>query len=135
MTNIKVDQQRLIYPDLSYKIVGVLFKVHSELGLGYQEKYYARAIEQDFVKIGLKFQKEISVDLKYNGNKIGKYFFDFVIEDKIVLEIKALPSVSRRDFRQISAYLKSSGLKLGILANFGEESLRFFRILNSKSNK
>lgn len=123
----------LIYRELSYKIVGVLYKVHSKLGRKYQEKYYQRATALALNDQNLSYKKEIAVDLSYNGEKIGKYFLDFLIEDKVILELKAEPHFSRQDFRQVVAYLRAKQLKLGILANFRGEKLTYKRILNSQA--
>lgn len=122
----------LIYPELSYKIVGILFRVHTELGGKYQEKYYQRAVGIALKEESLSYEKEIAVDLSFNSEKIGKYFLDFLIEDKIILELKATPRFNRDDFRQVSAYLKAKKLKLGILANFRGPKLIYKRILNSE---
>lgn len=112
--------------------MGILFSVHSQLGNRYQEKYYQRAIEQGLKDNGLKFQKEIPVDLKFNNKKIGKYLLDFFIENAIILEVKAVPSLRPKDFTQILAYLVANNVELGILANFRTDSLTYKRILNSK---
>ena len=125
---------KLIYPELSYKIVGILFRVHSTLGGKYQEKYYQRAVEVALSEEGLSYKKEIAVDLTFNGKKIGKYFLDFLIERKILLELKATPKFNRNDFRQVVAYLRAENLKLGILANFRGNKLIYKRILNSETN-
>lgn len=122
---------RIVEKDLSYKIVGLLFDVHNKLGNRFQEKYYQRAIEEAFNQNKIKFQKELVVDLEYNGKKIGKYFLDFLVENKIVLEVKAVPQLKAIDFRQVMAYLKVKKLELGILVNFRPESLVYKRILNS----
>lgn len=122
--------EKVIYKELSYKIVGILFKIHSELGNRYQEKYYQRAVEIELKRTGIKFKKEIMVNLEYCGEKIGRYFIDFVIENKIALELKTVPRLGRNDFKQLFAYLKSTGLKLGIIANFRTEKLSFRRVLN-----
>ena len=124
----------LIYPELSYKVVGILFKVHSKLGGEYQEKYYQRAVALALKEENFPFKKEIKVDLTFNSEKIGKYFLDFLIEDKVILELKATPRFNREDFRQVSAYLKAKDLKLGILANFRGDKLVYKRILNSSAN-
>lgn len=126
------NKNKIFYPELSYKITGILFKVHNELGNKYQEKYYQKAIEIELSNQKLKFKKELSVNLEYDNKKIGKYFLDFLIEDKIILEIKATTSIRVSDYKQISAYLKSKNIKLGILANFRSEKLTFKRILNSQ---
>ena len=122
----------LIYPELSYKIVGILFQVHTNLGGKYQEKYYQRAVEIGLKENNLAYKREIALDLSYKGVKIGKYILDFLIEEKVVLELKATPGFIREDFKQVSAYLKAMDLKLGIIANFRGNKLSYKRILNSK---
>lgn len=123
--------KNIVEKNLSYKIIGILFNVHSLLGNRYQEKYYQRAISIALKENSLKFEKELEVDLKYKDSKIGKYFLDFLIEYKVVLEIKTVPQFTPRDFRQVLAYLKAKKLELGILANFQTVSLTYERILNS----
>jgi len=120
---------KVIYPELSYKIVGILYNVHTELGGKYQEKYYQRAVEKALLSEKIPFEKELMVDL---GEKIGKYFLDFLIEGKIILELKATPFFHPDDFYQVLAYLKAISLKLGILANFRGRKLVYKRILNSE---
>lgn len=122
----------LVYPELSYKIVGILFRVHTQLGGKYHEKYYQRAVEVAFKKEGFIFQKELSANLSYDGEMIGKYILDFLVDDKVVLELKATPRFIREDFKQVRAYLKAKQLKLGILANFRGDKLVYKRILNSE---
>jgi GxxExxY protein len=123
---------KIIHKELSYKIVGILFAVHSQLGNRYQEKYYQRAIEQGLRDLGIKFKKEIPVDLRFNNKKIGKYLLDFLIENVIILEVKAIPRLTPKDFKQVLAYLMAANIELGIIANFRTESLTYKRILNSK---
>lgn len=120
----------LIYPELSYKIIGILYKIHTELGQKYQEKYYQRAVEIALKNEKIPFVREIRVDLKFSDQKIGSYFLDFLICDKIVLELKTVDRISKNDIIQVSAYLKSTGKKLGILANFRTHKLSYKRILN-----
>lgn len=123
---------KIIQKELSYKIIGILFSVHSQLGNRYQEKYYQRAIEEALKENKLNFEKELSVDLKYNEKKIGKYFLDFLIEGKVVLEVKAVDWLNPRDFKQVLAYLIANNTQLGILANFRSDKLSYKRILNSR---
>ena len=125
---------KVIFPELSFKIVGILFNVHKELGGKYQEKYYQRAVEKALLTEKIPFKKELSVDLSFRGEKIGKYFLDFLIDNKVILELKATPFLHPDDFRQVLAYLKAKGLKLGILANFRGRKLVYRRILNSEVN-
>lgn len=123
----------LVYKELSYKIVGILFNVYNELGGGYQEKYYQKAIALELSRAGIKFREQVPVALSYGGKSIGKYFLDFVIEDKIVLEIKIAPRFYARDIKQVLAYLKASGLLLGILAAINKGEIKFKRILKGNN--
>ncbi len=123
----------LLHKELSYQIIGVLFKVHTKLGGGYQEKYYQRAIALELKRQDISFQEQVPVDLSYEEERIGKYYLDFVIENKIVLEIKAAPHFHNKDIKQVLSYLKKAGLELGILANFTKEKLEFRRILRGKN--
>lgn len=112
--------------------MGVLFKVHSELGSRYQEKYYQRAVALGFDDEGLQYQREIKVDLRFKEKIIGKYILDFLVENKIIVELKTVDRFSQTDFKQVLAYLKAKNLKLGILANFRTKNLSYKRILNSE---
>ena len=121
---------KLLYPELSYEIVGVLFSVYNQLGYGYQEKYYQRAVANEFTKAKLKYSKERKALIKYRDSIIGRYFIDFVVEDKIVVELKVENDFYKRDINQVLGYLKATGLRLGILFLFTKDELRFKRIVN-----
>ncbi|MBU3925019.1 GxxExxY protein [Patescibacteria group bacterium] len=122
----------LVYKELSYEIVGVLYEVYKELGGGYQEKYYQRAINLKLKKKNFRFREQICIGIKIENENIGKYFLDFLIEDKIILEIKAAPKFYARDIKQVLGYLQSTNLNLGILASFGRNGLFYKRILKGK---
>ena len=124
----------LIYPELSYQIVGILFAVYNEMGYGYQEKYYQKAIASKLKETNIIFQEQFPAKVNFNDNIIGKYFLDFIIEDKIILEIKKLDKFLRKDIEQTYAYLKATNLKLGILANFTKRGLQFKRIVNIRNS-
>lgn len=126
----ELKRKDLIYPELSYQIIGILFEIFKQLGSGYQEKYYQRAIAIEFKRCGLKYKEQVSAPLMYKNSKVGNYFLDFLIEDKVVLEIKREKNFSRKNIEQVYGYLKAFKLKLGILANFTKEGLRFKRIVN-----
>lgn len=121
---------KIVYKELSYKVVGILFEVLNDLGYGYQEKYYQKAIEVAFDKAGIQFKPQVPYKISYKGEIIGKYFVDFIIEDKIVLEIKKGSHFAKRNFEQVEAYLKVTGFKLAILANFSSTEIKYKRILN-----
>ena len=124
---------KIVHAELSYEIVGILFEVHNKLGNRYQEKYYQRAVEVKLRGKKIPYAKELVVDLTIDGEKIGKYFLDFLVDNKVVLELKAKPMFTKNDYRQVRAYLESCNLKLGILANFYTGSLEYKRILNSNT--
>lgn len=125
-----VGKVKLVHPELSYKIMGMLFDVHTRLGGGFQEKHYQRALEQLLKKNNLGYDKELPANVSFEGENIGKFFLDFLIDDKIVLELKAVPRFLPIHFKQIRTYLKVKNLELGILANFRGEKLTYKRILN-----
>lgn len=119
--------KKLIYPELSYRITGILFKVHNKLGRYCKEKQYQDAIEELLEQEGLKFKREqkLPISSTIGGNKI-----DFEIEDKILLECKAKPFVTREDYYQLMRYLKATNKRLGLLVNFRNKYLRPKRIAN-----
>ena len=123
----------LLYPELSYQIVGILFEVYNKMGYGYQEKYYQKAISEKLKEINLPFKEQFAVEITFNNNEIGKYFLDFIIENKIILEIKRMDKFFKKDIEQVYAYLKTTNLKLGILANFTKRGLQFKRIVSLNS--
>lgn len=112
--------------------MGILFRVHRKLGNTYQEKYYQRAIEQEFLQLKIPFVKELQIKLVYGDNPIGKYFLDFVVEEKIAVEIKTVPSFNQQYLNQVLAYLDSAKLKLGIIANFRTPRLTYRRLVNPR---
>ena len=124
---------KLIHPELSYKIMGIIFKAYNELGYGYQEKYYQRAIALELDEEKISYKKEKEIKLNYYGNNIGRYFLDFVIENKIVLELKVGQYFHSRDIKQILGYLKSTELQLGILAIITPQGIQYKRIINNNS--
>jgi GxxExxY protein len=112
--------------------MGILFSVQNKLGNRYQEKYYQRAIEVALKEEKVSFKRELPVDLMFNDERIGKFFLDFLIENKVVLEVKTVDRLKPKDFKQVLAYLTANNLELGILVNFRTDKLTYKRILNSK---
>ena len=129
---VELKRKDLIYPELSYQIVGILFEIFKQLESGYQEKYYQKAVALELKRCELKYKEQMQTPLNYKDEQIGKYFLDFLIENKIVLEIKKDKNFSRKNIEQVMAYLKACNLKLGILANFTKDGLKFKRIVNIK---
>ncbi|MDO8686609.1 MAG: GxxExxY protein [Candidatus Berkelbacteria bacterium] len=124
------NQQKVIYPELSYKIVGCLFEVYKNLGSNHKEKLYQQALKQEFADNKINFKEQVINKIIYKGRVIGTQYFDFIIEDKIILEIKAGRFFKKDHFEQILDYLKSTNLRLGIIANFKKDGVQFYRVLN-----
>jgi len=128
-TNSK-KEGKVIYPELSYEIIGTLFDVWNTVGHGHKESFYQKAIAKNFEDKNISFKEQIGVKIKYRGKEIGIYFLDFLIENKIVLEIKKREYFSKQDIDQVYAYLKATKLKLGIIAHFTKSGVKFRRVLN-----
>lgn len=125
-----MNEDELIYGDLTRKIIGAVFEVHNNSGSGLLEKHYQRALAEELRRKEIKFVEQYPVELNYKDISIGKYFLDFFIEDKLVLEIKSTPHFSRDHIEQTLNYLKSLDLKLGLLVHFGKDGAKFKRIVN-----
>ena len=123
----------LVLPELSYKIMGILFLVHNVLGPGYMEKHYQRAVKEQLKQEGMNFNEQVKVPISKKG-PLGCYYIDFVIENRIVLEIKTVPRFSRANILQVLRYLKEAGIELGILATFSRRELIYRRILKGYRN-
>lgn len=133
-TNLRIKKtlkrDDLIYPELSYQIIGILFDVYNQLGHGLSEKIYQRAVALALKNSSLKFCEQVYAPLIYNGQKVGNNFFDFLVEEKVVLELKKGDRFVKGHIDQLFQYLVTSKLKLGILAYFAPRNLHFKRIVN-----
>jgi len=128
----KIYNSDLLYPQLSYQIIGILFDIFLNFGYGYRENQYQKAIEVGLKKSGIKYSKEVPIKITYREKFITTNYLDFLIDDKIILEIKQGEWFSRKDIEQVYNYLKSTKLKLGILARFTRSGVKFKRIINVK---
>jgi len=131
-SNIIRKKEDLIYPELSFKLVGYAFTVFNELGAGHAEKYYQRAYAAVLEKEKIKFKEQAYAPLIFQEKVIGRSYFDFLIEDKIIVEIKKSNFFSKANIDQLFQYLKTSHLKLGLLINFGNERVYSRRIVNTQ---
>ena len=128
------NKTKLLCPELSYQITGILFKVHNALGNRYHEKYYQRAVALELTKRNIPFKQELTVPLTYQGESIGRYVLDFLIDNRLAGELKAIPRLLPKDFAQVRAYLKAKKLELGLLTNFRATRLNIHRILYPKQS-
>lgn len=127
---VNISNDNLLYPGLSYQVVGVLFKVHNELGSGLLEKYYQKAIAEFLNKENIPFKEQVEVQLIVDGKTTAKGYIDFLIDDKIVLEIKRGDRFNKQNIQQVYSYLRLLDKQLGILANFTSIGVQFKRIVN-----
>ncbi len=120
----------ILFKDESYKIIGACFEVHKILGHGFKESVYKDALEVEFTKVGIPFQREKTYSIFYKEQKLKHYFTaDFIAYDTIILEIKIGTYIGEPYLKQTLNYLKASGLKLGIVINFGTRSLEHQRVI------
>jgi len=106
--------------EITERIIGCAFKVHRVLGSGFFEKVYENALFIELNKSGLHAQQQALVPVLYEGQKVGEYFADIMVEKKIVCELKANDSLSREHEVQLVNYLAATGLEIGLLINFGK---------------
>lgn len=123
----------IIFPELSYAIVGAAMEVHKILGPGYLEAVYQTALAHEMKLRGIDFEREKHLPVTYKETNVGHYIADFVVEDKVILELKAVTTLTKAHKAQTINYLITTGFRLGILINFGEPSLVYKRIINKIS--
>ena len=128
--NKMIQKQGLIYPELSYKLVGLAYNVFNELGHGHLEKIYQKAYAKELKEADITFKEQAPYQVIYKEEVIGNNFLDFLIEDKVIIELKRSDFHSKKYIDQISNYIKVSNLKLAILINFTSNGVRIKRIVN-----
>jgi len=124
-------EDKILFKDESYKIIGICMNVHSSLGTGFLEAVYSEVLEREFKSNNIPFEKERKLEIFFNGEKLNKtYRADFLCFDEIIIEIKSVSFLHDNFSKQLQNYLKATNKKLGILINFGERSLTYKRIIN-----
>ena len=120
----------LFESELTEQIIGAAFHVFNTLGYGYQEKYYQRCLAIALEKKGVSFQRECSVPIMYEAEKVGSYRLDFLVEDKIIVELKVFPTMGKIPVAQILGYLTALQLKLALVLCFTRQGVVVRRYLN-----
>lgn len=125
---IKMDE--IYLKEEAYKIIGLCMEVHKILGKGHSEKVYGDALEYEFKKNGIPYSRESKFNINYKDVLLPSYYYaDYVVFEEIILELKAIESLSNSEIKQTLNYLAASKNKLGLLVNFGEDSLKYRRII------
>ena len=120
------------YSDSTFKIIGCAMKVHAIFGNGFQEVIYQRCLSIEMENQGLRFVKELEMPIFYEGREVGTRRVDFLVEDKVMVELKAINKLDNIHLAQGINYLEEYNLKIGLLINFGSTSLEFKRLINKK---
>jgi GxxExxY protein len=122
----------MLYEELTKKIIGCAMEVHKRLGNGFQEVIYQRALEIEMKMAGLEFAREMEMSIFYRDYEIGTRRVDFFVENKIMVELKALIKLEDVHLAQAMNYLEAYKMQIGLLINFGAKSLEFKRVHNNK---
>jgi GxxExxY protein len=123
-------KEDLIYADLCYEIVGCAYDVYNSLGTGLKESTYQKALAIAIRNKNFLVEEQIPFEIKYAGKNVGRRYFDFLIDKKIIVEIKKGGKYSKSYIDQVVEYLHISRLKLAILIDFGKEKVIFKRLVN-----
>ena len=126
-TNDTNNASKVIYPKLSYNITGICFDVHNTLGRYAKEKQYGDLLEKQLKETGIPYRREVTI--AESGNIV-----DFIVDDKILLELKAERLISRKDYYQVQRYLQITNIRLGILVNFQSRYLAPKRIIRIETD-
>lgn len=130
ITNIEGDPGKLIFVDLSYKLIGAAFTAHNELGYGHLEKIYQRAFAKELQLQQVAFKEQVPYKVFYKSEYVGKGYLDFLVEDKVIVELKKSDYFSKKNIDQVVNYLKISDLQLAILFNFSKNGVLHKRLVN-----
>lgn len=125
-----VTSKKIIYADLSYRVMEAVFEVHNTLGPGFTESIYDEALAHELTLRGIACERQRRVEVRYKGAVVGVYRLDMIVEGKIVLELKAASALEDAHRHQLLSYLKATDLRLGVLINFGAQRVQYERIAN-----
>lgn len=115
--------EKFIYKGLSYKIIGCIYEVYNELGPAHKELIYQDALKVAFAENKIEYKENQRLKIKFKNKEVGVYEPDFIIEDKIILEIKSVLNMPKVFEKQLYYYLRGTKYKVGYLVNFGNENL------------
>ena len=122
-------RKELVEADLTFQIRSCVFAVSNELGPGFLEQVYERALAMELTATGLAVKTQHPIQVRYKGQAVGDYFADLVVEDRVLLELKACRALAPEHEAQILNYLKATGIKVGLLINFGQPKVQIKRFV------
>jgi GxxExxY protein len=121
--------EKLLHRATTEIIIGVAFEVHRELGYGFLERVYQRALQVELCRRGVRAEAEKRIQVKYKGAVVGDYDADLIVDGCVAVEIKVNPQYEKRDEAQLLNELKATGLKVGLLVNFGRTKVEYKRLV------
>ena len=120
------------HSDLTGKIIGAFFTVYNQLGYGFSEKVYENALSIELRKLGLDVKQQASVEVFYDGQSVGEYFADMLINHHVIVELKSVKSIAEEHEAQLLNYLKSTNVEVGLLLNFGPKAQHVRKIFDNE---
>ena len=124
-----MEKENIIYGDLTYKIIGSAMEVHRELGAGFLEKVYENALIIALEEKGLSVEHQKQLSVKYHVVVVGDYYADIIVENKVLIELKATKAIAEEHKAQIINYLTATDVKVGLILNFATKSLEYERFV------
>ena len=118
----KIKEINMIHSNITDKIINAFYTVNNTLGYGFLEKVYENAMEVELKILGCKVQKQKNIRIFYKGKEIGDYYADLLVEDRVIVELKAAESICKEHEAQLINYLKSTNIEVGLLLNFGRKA-------------
>ncbi len=129
------DERRLRLNSITDHVIGAAFTVSNTLGCGFLEKVYENALVHELRKAGLKVAQQYDIDVHYDGKVVGEYTTDMLVEDRVLVELKAVKVLNDIHMAQCLNYLKATGLSICLLINFAKPKLEIKRIIREAANE
>ena len=126
---MQIERQKL--DQITEKIIGIAMKIHNKLGPGFVEKIYEKAMAYEFKKEKIQFSEQSEIKVKYEQIELGYQRVDFLVEEKVIVELKCVAELSNIHFAQMLSYLKTTDKRVGLILNFAEKKLGIKRIVNN----
>jgi GxxExxY protein len=126
----QTNRGELLHKEITQAVIGAAFEVHQHLGYGFLEKVYQRAMQVELRQRGLQAALEHPIRVRYKGVEVGDYAADLFVEDKVMVELKVSPAYCSGDEAQLINELVSTGIRVGLLINFGRERVEFKRLVH-----
>ncbi len=119
-----------VFDDLSNKVIAAAIEVHKQLGPGFLESVYEQALKVALAKRGIRFEPQKQVEVRFDGVLVGTHILDLMVEDRLVVELKAVKELEDIHYAQLRSYLRATGAKVGLLMNFNSPTLTVKRLVN-----